>query len=84
MIGYDAKHCCGSAYGKKGYSCPHIYLHNGETGEKDPATGKVMKQYYVYCRRGGKLKCLGHLASWTGLTPKDCPERQRREREADG
>ena len=37
--------------------------------------------YAVYCRREeGKLRTVcGNLASWTGITPKWCPLRQRME-----
>jgi hypothetical protein len=38
-----------------------------------------MQKYGVYCRLEGKLRKLGELASWTGLTPKWCPLRQKLE-----
>lgn len=75
-------HYCGSAYDTDGSRCPNLYYHTGETGEKDSASGRPMKQYYVYCRRDGRLRSLGCIATWTGITPKDCPIRQKAEAQA--
>jgi len=57
-----------------------LYVHRGEDGERDAATEKKMQKYSVYCRLEGKLRKLGELATWTGLTPKWCPLRQKLER----
>ena len=61
--------------------CPNLYIYRGPDGERDEKTGKKLTRYAVYCRREeGKLRTVcGNLASWTGLTPKWCPLRQKLE-----
>ena len=76
---WKATHVCGNTVGEP--ICPMLHVHRGENGERDAATGKAMQKYAIYCRREGKLRKIGELHSWTGLTPKWCPLRQKLEGE---
>lgn len=66
--------------------CPCLYIHRGEDGQTvDAFPGKKLEKYRVYCTRDGKLRTIAaNLASWTGLTPKWCPLRQKLEGKKDG
>ena len=76
---YLATHCC-QGHGDQP-NCPMLYIHRGEDGARDQQTNRKMSKYAVYCRRDGLRSICGNLASWTGITPKWCPTRQKMEGE---
>lgn len=51
--------------------CPHLRKING-SGET--INGRPADQYCFYCTATPRAKKIGHMATWSGSTPKWCPE----------
>ena len=61
---------------KNGSYCEYFFESKFEDETYETADGslKKMDQYCFYCTATPRLKKIGHKASWTGNTPKWCPE----------
>ena len=67
-------HLCGIEAGKD--RCPDLLVANKE-GMKYKE--KPLKIYSSYCTAGGRCRCLGNLATFTGNSPTWCPRRKELE-----
>lgn len=72
-MGNNAPHLCGTIRGMAS-ACQYLYA-TSKSEERDLITGRKLQPFTAYCTRGGKIKKLGNLSVWTGLTPKSCPRR---------
>ena len=63
-------HLCGSAYSEH---CEYLLF----TSRATEYNGKKLDDYCVYCTFQNKARKINGTATWTGLTPKFCPKRQK-------
>ena len=59
---------------KERHDC--LYLHKVTDPDEQVQVGTSMKnldQHCFYCFKTERVKKVGHVASWTGRTPKWCP-----------
>lgn len=57
---------------KTGEVCENFYECR-LSGDYVEATGKRLEKYCAYCLGTPRVKKIGHIASWSGSTPKWCP-----------
>lgn len=69
-----SNHYCGSPYGEH---CNHLVYSSKDT----VLDGKKLDNFCIYCTSENKIRKIGSMSSWTGLTPKFCPVRRAAETE---
>ena len=66
-------HYCGSIYSEN--HCKYLLY-----SKKDSVfNGKKLNDFCVYCTSEEKIRKIGHQSTWTGLSPKFCPIRQKQQ-----
>lgn len=62
-------------------TCPELYK-VCDAGDIVGSSGKRLEQYCFYCMATPRIRKIGHMASWSGSTPKWCPKGRDTERDA--